>query len=329
MRFRLQCFILIFLLVIGSPAELSAKPGKKLSVDATPVTGFLTERPQQRKFGRLEFLGGLELNSDHDDFGGISGFSFLENASKFLAVTDKGKWISGVLVRVGSVPAGISETRIGSLRKANGKKLKGKREGDSEGLEKFGDTFLISFERDHRVERFSWRDEKLQQVSGIQTIDLNGFDLENNHGPEAIAYSKQTDDLFIFPESDELDAETYRGFIVRDSSVSEIYVKRNGVFSFTDAAFDAKGGLYLLERDYSPLTGVAIRIRHFEASRLKPQAKLEGEILLEANWKHQVDNMEGLAISEMKGGDTRLTLISDDNFSSGQRTLLLEFRLSN
>ena len=41
-----------------------------------------------------------------------------------------------------------------------------------------------------------------------------------------------------------------------------------------------------------------------------------------------IDNMEGIAVSKSDDGETRLTLISDDNFRRGtQRTLLLQFAL--
>jgi hypothetical protein len=41
---------------------------------------------------------------------------------------------------------------------------------------------------------------------------------------------------------------------------------------------------------------------------------------------HAIDNMEGIAVSEM-AGETRVTLISDDNYNRAQRTLLLQFAL--
>ena len=37
--------------------------------------------------------------------------------------------------------------------------------------------------------------------------------------------------------------------------------------------------------------------------------------------------MEGLSFHRSAGGETVLTLISDDNFSAVQRTLLLQFTL--
>jgi hypothetical protein len=49
-------------------------------------------------------------------------------------------------------------------------------------------------------------------------------------------------------------------------------------------------------------------------------------VLIEADLGHEIDNMEGLAVHQ-EGGRTFVTVISDDNFSPGQRTLLLEFEL--
>ena len=50
-------------------------------------------------------------------------------------------------------------------------------------------------------------------------------------------------------------------------------------------------------------------------------------MLIEADLGHQIDNMEGIGVHRA-GGDTVLTLISDNNFSSLQRTLLLQFSLA-
>ena len=41
----------------------------------------------------------------------------------------------------------------------------------------------------------------------------------------------------------------------------------------------------------------------------------------------QIDNMEGMALHR-DGRETVVTMISDDNFSAFQRTLLLEFALA-
>ena len=43
---------------------------------------------------------------------------------------------------------------------------------------------------------------------------------------------------------------------------------------------------------------------------------------------YQIDNMEGLSVHRAADGALVLTLISDDNFSMLQRTLLLQFTLA-
>ena len=41
----------------------------------------------------------------------------------------------------------------------------------------------------------------------------------------------------------------------------------------------------------------------------------------------QIDNMEGLSVHRTAAGELVLTLVSDDNFSPLQRTILLQFKL--
>jgi hypothetical protein len=40
---------------------------------------------------------------------------------------------------------------------------------------------------------------------------------------------------------------------------------------------------------------------------------------------YEIDNMEGLTVTRNAAGETLLTMVSDDNFSMLQRTLLLRF----
>jgi hypothetical protein len=48
---------------------------------------------------------------------------------------------------------------------------------------------------------------------------------------------------------------------------------------------------------------------------------------MQADLGYQIDNLEGLSVHRSAAGDTVLTLISDDNFSIIQRTILLQFTL--
>jgi hypothetical protein len=53
---------------------------------------------------------------------------------------------------------------------------------------------------------------------------------------------------------------------------------------------------------------------------------MDGEVLLAADRRYRIDNIEGMAVSE-DNGETLITLISDDNFNFFQATLLARFAL--
>ena len=57
-------------------------------------------------------------------------------------------------------------------------------------------------------------------------------------------------------------------------------------------------------------------------------AKLDGPLLIDAVMSTAIDNMEGLAVHRVAEGETVLTLISDDNFSMWQSTVLLQITLA-
>jgi len=87
------------------------------------------------------------------------------------------------------------------------------------------------------------------------------------------------------------------------------------------------GDLLLLERKFSIMKGVGIRIRRTPLASVKPDALIDGATIFEVDLSYEIDNMEGIDAHVTTEGETVLTLISDDNFSMIQRTLLLQFTL--
>ena len=79
----------------------------------------------------------------------------------------------------------------------------------------------------------------------------------------------------------------------------------------------------MLERSFSRLKGVGMRIRRMPLANVKPGATVDGPALIEADMGYQIDNMEGLSVHRAADGALVLTLISDDNFSFIQRTMLV------
>jgi hypothetical protein len=105
-------------------------------------------------------------------------------------------------------------------------------------------------------------------------------------------------------------------------------LRRSDDFDVSDCAIAPHGALLVLERRFSWARGVAMRIRSVPLAAIKPGALLEGPELIFADMGHQIDNMEGLALHRAADGAIVLTLISDDNFSPLQRTVLLQFTLT-
>ena len=60
----------------------------------------------------------------------------------------------------------------------------------------------------------------------------------------------------------------------------------------------------------------------------RPGATVDGDVLLEADMRYQIDNMEGLAVHTNADGETIIALVSDNNHNMLQRTLLLFFALA-
>ena len=74
------------------------------------------------------------------------------------------------------------------------------------------------------------------------------------------------------------------------------------------------------------LISFAARLVRLRAEDVKAGAQMQGEVLFEGTGG-DLDNMEGVAVHTTPAGETRITLISDDNFHDWERSLLLEFSL--
>jgi len=99
-------------------------------------------------------------------------------------------------------------------------------------------------------------------------------------------------------------------------------------FAITSAANAPDGGLYMLERRFSLLGGLGMELRHIGPGEIREGARLKGEVLANLSFQDaNVDNMEGIAVRRGPNGEIFLYIISDDNYSPLQRTLLLMFEV--
>ena len=123
------------------------------------------------------------------------------------------------------------------------------------------------------------------------------------------------------------EAGNIRAFLIGGPMPGAFSVKRTGDYDITDAAAMPGGDILILERRFSLLRGPGMRIRRMAVDTFKPGALVDGAVLIEADAGFQIDNMEGLAVHTSPRGEVILTLVSDNNFSILQRTLLLQFIL--
>ena len=225
----------------------------------------------------------------------------------------------------------ISGKTVSRVRGSNGRVITSAGDKDAEALELLGDRRVaVGYERNDRIGYFRFDRGRLRAEGTDAWVDLNRFGFPENKGVEAIALQPGTGDLFVLAEHALNEAGNHRGFVVSGNTVKRGFdVVLRDRYSITDAQFLPDGDLLILERYYSLFAGVYLRLRRVSAARLGSDHALDGEVLIEAGPGTEIDNMEAMAVSSMADGSTRITLISDDNFSPLQRSILLEFRLTD
>jgi hypothetical protein len=115
--------------------------------------------------------------------------------------------------------------------------------------------------------------------------------------------------------------------VLDGNRVTRFSVQRSDDFDVSDCTILPPADLLLLERSFSPLRGIGMRIRRIPLASIKSDSVIDGKVLIVADLGFQIDNMEGIAVHRNAAGETILTLVSDDNFSFIQRNLLLQFAL--
>lgn len=309
---------------------------QSIDIEARPIGHFLRSSPNERRFGTLEFRGGLVLTSPSRDFGGWSGLVMDPGGRNLLAVSDAGSWLTADVAYEGERPTQMTNARIGPLLDAGGAALKGKREQDAESIALLDGTLargtlLIGFERVHRIGRFEIRDREPRAPSGYMRMPPDAKRMQRNQGIEALAVLQAgplRGSVVAFAERFTRGSGQHTGWIWVRGEPHRIQLQDIDDFNITDAAGLPDGGLLVLERYFRWTAGVKMRIRRLAPGEIVPGARMTGRTLLEADSSYEIDNMEGLAVHRNARGETVVSLISDDNFNHFlQRTIFLQFAL--
>jgi hypothetical protein len=315
----------------SAPAKAEA-----IEITARPIAHFERGRPDVKRFGDLEFRGGLVLTSPSKDFGGWSDLIVEADGNSLFAVSDVGAWLAADIKYDGTRPVGLTNARIGPMLTVKGRPLEDKREGDAESLALVEGNLtrgsvVIGFERLHRLGRFEIRDRELQAPTGYMKMPPEARRMSANQGLEGIAVLRAgplKGSIVGFAERFTRGSGYHTGWIWTGGEPKSFQLRDIDGFDLTGAAGLPDGGLLVLERRFRWTEGVKMRIRQLTAAEIKPGARLDGQILIQADSGFEIDNMEGIAVHRGRGGETIITLMSDDNFNSLlQRNLLLQFTL--
>jgi hypothetical protein len=315
-----------------TPQQAGAPPPAPaaITIEARPIPAFDHRDPERKRFGMLEYRGGLVLTSSFPNFGGISALSVAADGANLLAATDRGWWLRGRITYDGIRPAGIAAAEMAPLLGPDGRTLAARRWYDSEALARDGDTVYVGIERVHRIVRFNYgkdgltaRGHPISAPAGFHAMPANG-------GIEGLVFLPHGGPLggtlLAISERGHDRAGNHLAFLIGGPRPGTFTLRRKDNFDVSDAALLPPGELLVLERKFGWTTGLFIRIRRIAIAGIRPGALLDGSTVFEADLGQQIDNMEGISIHR-SGTDTVLTLISDDNFSPIQRTLLLQFTL--
>ena len=298
-------------------APVPQPPVAAIAFEAVPLDRRL---PGRERLGRLRFLGGWHLTSEHRSFGGISAMHVADG--QVVALSDAGILIrfplagSGGTVRgrIEPLPDGPGSPRVKSDR-------------DSESLAVDGRRAWIGFERRNAIWRYrlpDWKSDAHRRPPAMRRWP-------NNSGAEGLV--RLSDGRFlVFSESAPAGDGTFRALLfagdpaARDVPAVPLRYRPPPGYRLTDAAQLPDGRLLLLNRRFSLWKGFAAKLVLAQLPEAAPDAVIEGKEIARFSPPLATDNMEALSVGS-QAGRTIVWIASDDNFNPLQRTLLLKFEL--
>lgn len=309
---------------------LAAAPtmAKDITVTATPVPLNPADR-KQTTVGALEYMAGFALDSTAPEWGGYSGMVMAPDGSSLVAVSDVGHWLKLELKHdAAGKLIGVGTARLEPLLDEAGKPVAGKEWSDAEEIALTSDgQFVVSFERRHRVWRYASVDGVPSGAARPVPLPKAVASLPANAGIEALA-AQEPEHLWVLAEGDPDPSWGSRGWIVEGQKQIEFTVERSDGFEPT--AFGQTPPpmpMVLLERRYTEADGPAARISMVSRTVSKRHARFAGYTLAVLRRPMTVDNFEAMALRRAEqGAVVYVYLLSDDNQSDTQRTLLLQFR---
>lgn len=323
-------FLAVSLLLSCSAPEAADPDSNHLEISAAPLallSGQIARDQEPPDLGALTWLSGLELRSPDPRFGGFSGLLLSPDGSTATAVSDHGHGVRFSLRHdeKGRL-AGVDSARIAPLLALDGQPFTDRFDRDAEALARLPDgSIAVAFEHNHRIWNYAGSSGDLTAVPTPMPFPSTTPAFGRNSGVEAM--SELSDGSILALVEGRAEDTQSPAYLWQGNRWHDLIYERDAGFRPTGATLLPDGDVLVVERFFTVLEGVKIRLVRLGAETLKPGATLRGEVLATLIPPVALDNMEGIAATRGINGEIWVYLISDDNFSPLQRTLLLHFAL--
>ena len=304
-RFTAFYVLGILALVLASPAAAQFDQG--VTLQATPVA-LNPENPDQKTVGRLTYLSGVALQSNNPRFGGFSGMIIGADGRTLLAISDRGTWWIGRLYFRDGILTEIDDNSMGPITGPDGRPLIGIQQ-DAEALTLSPDgVAYVAFERDHRILEFHLPEPNdLRSALYAPTRALPRLEAmrqaPNNGGVEAMA-ALGRNLLLAITENMMVNDNDRRGWLIYNNVYLPLSYRPAQGFSPTGLTILPDGNLLMVERRYSPLTGVAVRLCIIARNTIAPETTLICDPVADLRPPLTVDNFEAVAARQNDAGET-------------------------
>jgi hypothetical protein len=318
----------LLLFLVSCSGHTAGQPGPSPQlVELLPIE-LDSRNPQQKEFGRLEFLNGFQLRSRDRRFGGLSGLTIGADG-RLYAVSDAGYWVSAQMILDSEARLlDLSNWDIQPLLSTIGVPATDPLH-DAEALARAPDgSFMVAFEKIHRIWRYPPPPLTYHSLPVPVPIPALVAQAPSNGGLEGIAVFSDGRLLALTEEFQNPDG-SFKGWLIDGQQFFELSYLPSQDFRVTDCAALSNGDVIVLERRYVPFGILSATVKLVRAATIQPGSKLIGEELIKLEYPLEVDNFEGVAVQEGPRSGTIIYIVSDDNYHPIQRTLLLQFRLAN
>ncbi len=283
---------------------------------------------------RLHLLQSLELMSSHPFFGGWSAISVSDNETQFSAVSDTGHWLEAEMPQHDDQISALTAARIGPLRDEQGMTLRNTGYGDIEAISMGKTRTYLGFES-YRSGIWSASRQASLENSRFTRARLPP-DIEKlpiGRGLEAITLiediPQQQPLLLAIAERDngKSGSSTPAWWLKQDGQVAaKFFIPLSDGYDVSDAAYNVRCGLFVLERKLNFIGRFFIRLVRLEPQYTSLSEPIKQETLFQANSSGAaIDNMEALAVVADQSNGCHLYIMSDSNFLPIQKTIMLKF----